>query len=193
MIVGWLFDVYPLDDKIILWIKNKKAHRLEKKWSPSLYVAADRYKLERLLKNPKILSLVKNSEWTNKTEKVSDTKKSPVLKLTVKKSSYLLRLGKTIEELDRFGAYRLYNVDVPPAQSFMYEYDLFPLGKYKIQDTWVPQSDILETDYTLPVFTKINLQVNANASKKIPQFTDKIKSIQINDASIQSESESNDS
>ena len=189
MIRGWLFDVYPLDDKIILWIKNKKIYRLEKQWTPCLYVASDRYKLDKLRKNPKIISLVKNYEWVNKIEKVSDIEESKVLKFTVKKSSDLIRLGKTIEELDKFGVYRLYNVDVPPAQSFMYENNLFPLGKYNIQDTWMPQSDITETNYTLPVFTKINLQVNVKPTRKIPKFSDKIQSIQINDVTIQSESE----
>jgi len=189
MIRGWLFDVYPLDDKIILWIKNKKIHRLEKQWTPCLYVASDRYKLDKLRKIPKIVSLVKNYEWVNKIEKVSDIEESKVLKFTVKKSSDLILLGKIIEELDKFGVYRLYNVDVPPAQSFMYENNLFPLGKYNIQDTWMPQSDITETNYTLPVFTKINLQVNVKPTRKIPKFSDKIQSIQINDVTIQSESE----
>ena len=190
MICGWLFDVYPLDDKIILWIKNKKIHRLETHWTPSLYVASDaKYKLDKIQKNSKIISLIKKCEWVNKVEKVSDLEESQILKLTVKKPSNLLRLGKTIEELDKFGVYRLYNVDVPPAQTFMYENELFPLGKYNIQDTWIPQSDIMETDYTLPVFTKINLQVNTKTTQKISKFTDKINSIQINDAILQSDSE----
>ena len=190
MICGWLFDVYPLDDKIILWIKNKNIHRLEIKWTPSLYVASDaRYKLEKLQKKQQVLSLIKEYKWINKTERVSDLKESRVLKFILKKSSDLLRLGKTIEDLDKFGAYRLYNVDVPPAQSFMYQYDLFPLGKYKIQNTWIPQSDITETDYDLPSFTKINLRVNAKTNKKIPRFTDKIKSIQINNVTLHSDSE----
>ena len=158
MISGWLFDVYPLDDKIILWIKNKNTHRLEIKWSPSLYVSSDsRHKLDKLQKNRQILSLIKNCQWVERKEKVSALTNSSVLKFTTKKSSDLLRLGLTIENLDQFGVYRLYNVDVPPAQSFLYQYDLFPLGKYKIDNTWVPQSDIAETDYGLPVFTKINL------------------------------------
>jgi DNA polymerase I len=190
MITGWLYDVYPLNDKIILWIKNKKTYRLEIKWTPSIYVASNtRYKLNLLLKNPKIISLIKKYDWVNKIEKVSDLDESKVLKFTLKESSGLLRLGKTIESLDKFGVYRLYNVDVPPAQSFMYQYDLFPLGKYNIGKTWIPQSEILETDYSLPEFTKINLQVDAATNKKIQQFTDKIKSIQINDVTIQSDSE----
>ena len=123
-----------------------------------------------MTKTPKITSLIKKYTWVNKLEKVSDLKESKVLKLTVKNFSNLILLGKTIEELDRFGVYRLYNVDVPPAQSFMYENDLFPLGKYKINDTWISQSSILETNYQLPSFTKINLKVNAATIKKFDQY-----------------------
>ena len=133
MIDGWLFDVYPLGDKIILWIKNKKTHRIEKQWTPSLYVASNtRYHLKQLEKNSKIFSLIKKYAWVNKIEKVSDIKESKVLKFTVKNSSDLLKLGRIIESLDKFGIYRLYNIDVPSSQTFMYEHDLFPLGKYKI-------------------------------------------------------------
>ena len=148
MIDGWLFDVYPLGDKIILWIKNKKTHRIEKQWTPSLYVASNtRYHLKQLEKNSKIFSLIKKYAWVNKIEKVSDIKESKVLKFTVKNSSDLLKLGRIIESLDKFGIYRLYNIDVPSSQTFMYEHDLFPLGKYKICNTWKSQSNILDTDY----------------------------------------------
>ena len=75
MICGWLFDVYPLNDKIILWIKNKNIHRLEIKWTPSIYVASDnRYKLEKLRKNQQVLSLITKYKWVNKIEKVSRVK-----------------------------------------------------------------------------------------------------------------------
>ena len=167
MISGWLFDVYPLNDKIILWIKNKKTHRIEINWTPSVYVASNtRYKLDKLWKNSQIKSLIKNHEWTKKIEKAYDLNESTVLKLSLKNSFDLLKLGKIIEGLDEFGVYRLYNVDVPPAQTFMYENDLFPLGKYDLDKKWIPQSDIAETNYKLPSFTKINLQVNAEPTGK---------------------------
>ena len=96
MINGWLFDVYPLDDKIILWIKNKNTYRIEKQWNASLYVASDsKHKLEKLQKIPKILSLIKKYTWENKFEKVFDTKKSLVLRLTLKNSSHLLPVSYT--------------------------------------------------------------------------------------------------
>src|SRR5947209_4341894 len=133
MITGWLFDAYPIGDKIVLWIKNKKMFRIEKEWTPSLYVSSNQYKLDNLLENSKIFSLIKYVQWVDKIEKVSDLSASKVLKLTVKNSFDLIRLAKTIEETDSFGVYRLYNVDVPAEQTYLYEKDLYPLGKYKIQ------------------------------------------------------------
>jgi len=188
MITGWLFDVYPLRDRIVLWIKNKKTFRIEKEWTPSLYVSSNQYKLDKLLQNSRVFSLIKYVQWVDRTEKVSDLTASKVLKLTVKDSSQLVRLAKTIEEIDSFGVYRLYNVDIPPEQTYLYEQDLYPLGKYKIQDTWTALSDIEETDYKLPSFTKIKLSVNAK-SKKLPTFSDKIDSIQIDDTVLKSDSE----
>jgi len=186
---GWLYDIYPLDDKIILWFKNKNTKRIEKNWTPSLYVASEnKNNLDKLQCNSKLTPLFKDCKLVNKIEQVSDLQESQVLEITVKNSANLSRLARTIEQLDKFGVYRLYNVDVPPEQTLLYQYDLFPLGKYKL-DTLTSQSDIKETDYTLPLFSKIDLQVNAKSKQKIPRHSDPIESIQIDDIIIQSDSE----
>jgi DNA polymerase, archaea type len=44
MTSGWLFDLYPIDNKMVFWIKqeNGKTIRLEdNSWSHSIYVASD--------------------------------------------------------------------------------------------------------------------------------------------------------
>jgi len=43
LVEGWLFDAYPLRDKMVFWIKQKNGNtnRLEDSWSNSIYVAAD--------------------------------------------------------------------------------------------------------------------------------------------------------
>jgi len=190
MTTGWLFDVYPLRDRIVLWIKNKKMHRIEKKWMPSLYVSSyNKYKLDRLQKNPKLSSFIKKAEWIERYEKASDLDKTKILKLTLQNSSELVRFAKKIEEVDVYGVYKLYNVDIPPEQSYLYEHDLYPLGKYKIENQWTGLSDIEETDYRLPFFTKIKLKAIAKRKQKLPKFSDTIESIQINDVTLESNSE----
>ena len=45
MTSGWLFDLYPLNNKMVFWIKqegNGKTIRLEdNSWSHSIYIASD--------------------------------------------------------------------------------------------------------------------------------------------------------
>ena len=82
-------------------------------------------------------------------------------------------LARNIERLDKFGTYRLYNVDVPAEQLYFYENNLYPLGKYQISgDVWNELSDINETDYDLPELKKIKLKVHAKTKQNIPKFTD---------------------
>ena len=193
MITGWLFDIYSLDDKIILWVKNnRKLHRIEKQWTPSLYVVSDsKSKLDRLQTNPVIKPFVKQFRTVSRIEKVSDLKESKVLQVTVKKPSELVMLARNIERLDKFGVYRLYNVDVPSEQLYLYENNLYPLGKYQISnETWNELSDIHEASYDLPEFRKVKLKIYAKTKQNIPKFTDAIEKIQINDITIQSDSES---
>ena len=192
MTTGWLFDTYSLDDRIILWVKNnKKMYRIEKQWTSSLYVASrNKLKLHRLENHPTIKPLVKQYEKINRTERVFDIRESQVLRLAVKRSSELIKLARNIERLDAFGSYRMYNVDVPPEQTYLYEHDLYPLGKYQIKnDIWGEMSDINETDYDLPKFKKVKLKVYAKTNQSIPKFTDTIEKIQINDITIKSNSE----
>lgn len=122
---GWLFDIYHLKDKIVLWIKEKDGNgnikRLEYPWSPSIYVASDtKTELTSLTTNSQISHFIKEFEFEYKFEYPSPNQiKQEVLRLTVKDSSQIINLAKSIEKLcKRFGQYRLYNVDVTPEQIF---------------------------------------------------------------------------
>jgi len=191
MITGWLFDIYCLENKIILLIKSKtKIYKIEEDWTPSFYVSSDhKGRIKQLVKDQRITSHVKEMKYEQKLEHVSDKKTSDVLRITVKNSKEVLHVAKKIQRFDEYGVYKLYNVDIPPEQSYLYENDVYPLGKYKISNQWQEISNIKETDYTLPTFTKITLQINAKKTKKIPDMSDKINSIQINDITLQSDSE----
>ena len=90
MTLGWIFDAYPLGDKMIFWIKQKdgKMTRLEDKWTQSIYVASDdKPLLKSILNKDKILSLVEDFEFISKNEKLTDANPSQVLQLKLKDSS----------------------------------------------------------------------------------------------------------
>jgi hypothetical protein len=79
MTSGWLFDAYPLDNKMIFWIKQEDGNviRLEdNNWSHSIYVAADNNDYTDLLKSIQEEKLIKEHDFTLHYERINDTKKS---------------------------------------------------------------------------------------------------------------------
>jgi hypothetical protein len=93
MTSGWLFDLYPLDNKMVFWIKQKengKTIRLEdSSWSHSIYVASDCNSylksivdsIERNDGNDSIASLVKDYEFVSRYEKIIDGRKYSKVKV----------------------------------------------------------------------------------------------------------------
>ena len=205
MISGWLFDIYPLDNKMIFWIKqeNGSTDRLEdSNWSHSIYVASDdnlylKSIIDCIVDGSNVeTSLVKDYEFTSRYEIITDGTKSDVLRLMLADSTKALTLARRIEMLgggsdngsnSKFGKYRIYNVDLLPAQSYFYEHDIFPLAFCEIHShgqkpkklTWINKDDVWSTDYRIPDLKAIHIIVNSKNQGKIPRYTDKIHSITI--------------
>jgi len=185
-ISGWLFDVYPLKDKMIFWVKTAegKAVRLEDNWSHSIYVAADgKHDLDSLANNSGVKYYVKTVKFVSRYEKMTNGEKSQVLKLTLLDSSKAVKLASLIEDND-YRKYRLYNVDVLPAQSYFYEHDIFTLAHCRVESSkdrlsWQLDDDVYNTDYETPDFKTIEIDVKVNKQGKLAQFTDKIASFVI--------------
>jgi DNA polymerase, archaea type len=192
MTQGWLFDTYPVGDKMVSWIKDDNTiTRIEDSWTPSIYVGYhDKSELEKLSYNKRISSYIADAQCVQRFEKVADQEKSTVLQLQLKNSNSALQLAKIIESLDKFRKYRLYNVDVPPAQNYFYYNDIFPFGKFTKNHTWVSNDSIESTDYDIPDLKMIHVSINPKKQSKIAKFTDKIDYISVDDITIQSRDES---
>src|SRR5919197_686170 len=84
----------------------------------------------------------------------------------------------------KFVKYRIYNVDLLPAQSYLYEHDIFPLAFCEVHNdcsklTWHNKDSVWSPDYKIPDFKTIHLTVNLKKEGKIPRYTDRIDSISI--------------
>jgi len=199
---GWLFDIYHLKDRIILWIKerNGSVKRLEYSWSPSIYVASDlKSELINLIGDSKISSSIKEYRFEYKFEypssvTVDHSKRNESLRLTLSDSLQILNLARRIEKLStRFGHYRLYNVDISPEQSFLYEKDLYPLGLYNIEEVRSADSartkiyqvvndkndDIDSFDYIIPNFKFLSFELISERKSIGNDFGDRILKIKI--------------
>ena len=192
VISGWLFDAYPQGDKMILWIKKEdgsRTIRLEDNWSHSIYVASDNK--DDLLALTKDDAAVKQYDLVQKYEKITDDYKSQVLKLTLYDSSLAQDLAKRIMLSGRFGQFRLYNVDLLPAQAYFYEHGLFPLAFCNVGAVASKRDkpflslqinnydDVWSLDYKLPEFKTVHLSVKVKKQGSLPKFTDLLDSVSI--------------
>lgn len=162
---------------MIIWIKeihNNNIIRVkDKEWNHSIYVASgNKADLTSLLRHihtdDRAMKLVSCYEFTNRYERITDSKKSEVLRLELLDSTKATALAKIIETYKNvFGKYRLYNVDLSPAQAYLYEHDLFPLAlcdvyydKNNIINKIVNRDNIWNTDYIVPQFRTVLIRVN---------------------------------
>ena len=119
---------------MIIWMKlaydKDKTIRLEDKWSHSIYVASnDKSDLKSLIykidgHDSDFASLIKDYELTRRYERITDSIRTEVLKLTLLDSTRALDLVRKIETHHgteiKFGRLRLYNVDLLPVQSYFF-------------------------------------------------------------------------
>lgn len=175
---------------MIFWIRlknfpdNKKRYvRIEEKWQNYFYVASDNIsKLEQLVQDNNILSSISSYEFVKRSETITDTKKSTVLKLSIFGKN--LKLANTIEKMNGYQDCRLYNVDLIPEQKYFFDHDTFPLGLFEVTDDnsgllWKAKNDgIGITDYHLPYFKKLHIKLNFPKGKII-KLEDELNSISI--------------
>jgi DNA polymerase-2 len=188
VVSGWLFDAYPLNGKMVFWIKGEsgRSFRVEDDWTQSIYVGSDsKADLDTLARNPAVQHYVKKNDFVSRHERIRDHEQRTVLELTLRDSGDRLPLANAIEDIDVSEKFRLYNVDILPQQSYFYEHDIFPLAQCKVDVQregrlgWQINDDITFTNYHLPEFKVLYLDVSLKQHGRLPSFTDKIDIITI--------------
>src|SRR6267143_2945465 len=181
---GWILDLYPGNPgEIVVWLKldDGTATRLVDSWTPSMFVGADSAAdLEVPLKivSPDLL-------WTQvvrKYERITDSRKSDVVEAKVRDAKKVQQVAGRIERLGPYAAHRLYNADVPPAQSYLYEHDIFPLARCEVKQSghrlqWSLEDDVWAYDYAVPDLRWVDVDVDISKEWKVARPTDRITSI----------------
>ncbi|MFQ6077709.1 MAG: DNA polymerase domain-containing protein, partial [Thermodesulfobacteriota bacterium] len=164
---GWLFDVYPWQSAMVLWIYGDDGGmiRLEDPYRHHIYARGRKGDLEGLLSFLRKRRLLLGFGWARKQDFWSGQEMN-VLDLEVGACDHvpgLFRLLAGFEDRITF-----YNCDIPLAQSYLYEKDLFPTGR-----CWVEHADgrILrieprcspwEIEYTLPPLRTMEIRIEGN-------------------------------
>ncbi|MGQ9637214.1 MAG: DNA polymerase domain-containing protein [Thermodesulfobacteriota bacterium] len=167
---GWLFDLYPLDSVMILWIKGEegKLHRLKDYFRPRFYARGRREALFSLFHFLQKRRLTSGYQWTRKKEFWSG-EEVEVMEIEMVAPDIYFQLPKLL--LPWEGRLTFYNCDLPLAQLYLYEKGVFPTGR-----CWVeaegdhlfqihpdPSESVFEEDERLPELRMMELlRVNQN-------------------------------
>ncbi len=181
---GWILDLYPGNPgEMVVWLKAEdgRAVRLVDHWSPSLFVATD----DRSDLSMPLQVLRPEFAWTRvvkKRERVTDAADSEVVEAKLGDAKRMQQVAARLERMGPFGTFRIYNADIPPNQSYLYEHDLFPLAYCEVSQAgnrleWELRDDVWKYDYALPKIRKVQLDVSIVKQGKLARFTDKIEGI----------------
>jgi len=183
---GWILDLYSESPgKMVVWVRLEDGgtRRLVDRWEHSIFVAADRREdLDDVFRDRE----VPRSRFVRRLERATDREESEVLEVAVEDAKRTLAIAKRIERSKSFGAYRLYNVDVPPEQMYLYEKDLFPLAFCEVDQAarglrWRLLDDNRSCVYRLPPMRSAAIEVRIAKAGRLPKSTDSIESIAVGD------------
>ena len=171
---------------MIVWLKKTDGAcvRLSDEWGPRIHVGGDIDNLEEIAwKLPAY-----TWKFVERFEKAGDQSKSTVLEIEVESEKEALSLGRRIQRYGDYSKFRLYDVDIPSAQRYLYEKDLFPLALVEADETgdrveWSLRDSRESLNYALPPLRNIMLQVKTKSAGRIHKFEDELESIIIHDGS----------
>jgi DNA polymerase-2 len=129
---GWLLDVYPLHDRIVLWVRRSegKLLRFEDPFRFPIYAAGKRKILEKLAEGAVQKGFAAGSFWDRKVEFWSG-REIEVLALEVSDYGRLPALLRRLPSLEETVSF--FNCDIPLAQYYLYSRGLFPMGRCEIE------------------------------------------------------------
>ena len=183
---GWILDIYPSKaGKIAVWIKTEEGRclRFVDSWKPSFYVSAPSEEdLTRLTWYLPRDDIDVKYEFEEKFLRLQHSERSKVLRVTVPNADVLKSLARMIWRLGDYGKYRLWNVDIPLSQMYLYDRDLFPLAYVEAAVayggvSWRLMDSTESAEYSVPPLKVVKLNIEVDKEKSIPSFADPIAKV----------------
>jgi len=182
MHLGWILDLYHKPGQMVVWLKKTdgKCVKLTDKWKPRIHVGGDYRELIDLA----CKSYIENSIFVDKFERPGDIEKSRVLEVVVENDEEAAKLAQRIQRESNYSNFRLYDVDIPSPQTYLYQKELFPLALVEAEEKnekieWILRDSRETIDYKLPPLRKIRLEIKTRKHKRIRTFEDELDSLRI--------------
>ena len=162
IVTGWLFDSYPTDKGITVWLIDLDGlkYKVHYSFRPVFYVDASEFDRKILYSISRKYRCTVVEERVEKVELYSNK----ILPVTEVQVSNPLQYQKVIFELSQqLKFYQFYNADIKTGQMFYYTTGLFPLayGEFEIIDNhlmgWVLHDSFDTEMYTVPPLTIMSL------------------------------------
>src|SRR5947199_4904774 len=168
LLEGWLFDVYPSHEGMIIWVIDDadRPHRLRYRYAPTFYAAGDRGALEVGWQRLARLRIPLTCEPTARRELMSG-EQIPVVAVAVHNP---LAFPAAARLLARIPGLTLNNCDILATRRFFYETGLFPLARCAIACAGDEAREVTlasrpeDLEYALPPLTVLRLSLESSTA-----------------------------
>ncbi len=129
---GWLFDLYPLESSMILWIKEEdgRLRRFEDPFRPRFYAQGKKSDLFDLFHSLQKGQQAAGYQWTRKKDLWSGDEVE-VMEIEVLDSEHYARLPRILLQWEE--KITFYNCDIPLPQTYLYERKVFPTSRCVVE------------------------------------------------------------
>lgn len=185
---GWLLDLYPSRaGEMTVWVISEDGERLKfiDKFQPKIYVSGQEDDLRKL--TDRLIGSKSVAAWrfTQKYANLMDAEKLKVLEIDITDCRRTPFFARKILRLGGYEMFHLHNVDVPDAQSYLYDREIFPLAFMEIdvenkKITYRLLDSVESEDYTIPPLRILWMQVEVAKEERIPTHNDPVRRIVLN-------------
>jgi len=185
MLRGWLLDLYPSHPgEMTVWIITENGDRVKlvDQFQPRIYVSGKMADLSKLTDHFVTSRSVAKWRYIEKYADFMEGKKSKVLEITTTDCRRIPHFARKLLRLGGYRKFRLHNVDIPNAQTYLYDRGIFPLAHVAVIDqgeklAYCLLDSVKSVNYKIPPLRLMSMHVEVDADGSIPRFNDPIKSI----------------
>ena len=172
-IQGWLFDLYPLDSSMILWIREEdgRLRRLEDPFRARFYAQGKRSDLFDLFHSLQRGRRAAGYQWTRKRDLWSGDEVE-VMEIEIVDSEQYAQLPRILPQWEE--KITFYNCDIPLSQTYLYERKMFPTGRciVEVEGTLIfeihpdPSESVWTNNEDIPDLRVMELRVDGDSIRK---------------------------
>ncbi len=173
-----------------MWViaENGERVRFADKFVRKIYVSGKFSDLKVLADKLSGSRSVAGLRFVEKYADFMEAAKKKVLEIDMKDYGRISFFARKILRLGGYERYRLFNVDVPVAQAYLYARNIFPLAHVLVVDScgrlgYELLDSVDSCEYAVPPLRSMRLNVNVKKEGFSPKFSDKVESISLDTGS----------